>query len=77
MSISSWIINLDMNSEESRLFCIVLQSQWYCFTYNRRGRKSSVCLSERLVTGVSKLRKRGEADVNFVQSVEPLTRLVI
>ena len=36
MSISSWIINLDMNSEESCFFCIVLQAWWYCFAYNRR-----------------------------------------
>ena len=26
MSISSWIINLDMNSEESCFFCIALQA---------------------------------------------------
>ena len=26
MSISSWIISLDVNAEESRLFCIVLQA---------------------------------------------------
>ena len=50
-------MNLNINSEVSTFFCIVLHTQWYCFAYNRRRRKSFVCLLERLVVGVGKLRK--------------------
>lgn len=83
LSIPSWIINFDMNSEIFRFFCIVSQALLYCFSYYRRRRKSVlyICLFIRKI-GVwcwqveKAALQRGQADINLLDTTEPLKRFV-